>query len=548
MASAPGFPPDGETPSPGSEARRTSRPDATRGVLPALGGPRGVARPGARGDGERNRRRGQRGLRSTWRAGTGGPLEGESLAALFAAGAAELLERVAARGPSRATAGAPAGRVRDRAAPLGPAAAGPGVLGREARRLRFRRHGGAPSRAGRGGPRDDPRRRPGRGLLRPARRGARRHAADGDGRRRPPRRGRAPRVRTLAVRAGGAPAEPFTYDLRGAPCEQVVGRVPCVFPSRVAELFPEDHVLSQSGLSSYVGVPLDHGGRQPARPPRGPLPAAAPRRRVGRARPRALRGAGRRGDRATGGAHRRRSGARRRADGSSRRSPSASTAIASRGAAGSSSSERTRPPTRSSASTTGSSSGGRSRRPSRPSSERAFPRRTGGPRPRESPWRSEEVTYADGRIAGAFLVQAFQTAPVGDGGGVPRHHGAPARRGGAARAGSAPREAQPDPEDLRARPGDPRRGAGAGRADRARLRGARRGPRLRLRLGRPAGRAGERGPPRGRVPALRPGVLPDRPQDSPRRPVVRKGGFPQGNGGPGRLRYRRDWSVRSARR
>ena len=63
-------------------------------------------------------------------------------------------------------------------------------------------------------------------------------------------------VRTLAVWADGGPAEPFTYALRGAPCEQVVGRVPCVFPSRVSELFPEDLLLSQNGLSSYVGVPL----------------------------------------------------------------------------------------------------------------------------------------------------------------------------------------------------------------------------------------------------------------------------------------------------
>ena len=63
-------------------------------------------------------------------------------------------------------------------------------------------------------------------------------------------------VRTLAFRMDGAAGEPFTYDLKGAPCERVVGRVPCVFPSHVAELFPEDAVLAQNGFSSYVGVPL----------------------------------------------------------------------------------------------------------------------------------------------------------------------------------------------------------------------------------------------------------------------------------------------------
>lgn len=64
------------------------------------------------------------------------------------------------------------------------------------------------------------------------------------------------RVRSLAVRRDGEPAEPLRYALRGAPCEAVVGLVPCVFPSRVAELFPEDVVLAERGFSSYVGVPL----------------------------------------------------------------------------------------------------------------------------------------------------------------------------------------------------------------------------------------------------------------------------------------------------
>lgn len=70
-------------------------------------------------------------------------------------------------------------------------------------------------------------------------------------------------VRTLAVWSDGARAEPFTYELRGAPCERVVGRIPCVFPSRVAELFPEDSMLSGNGLSSYVGVPLTSVGGRP---------------------------------------------------------------------------------------------------------------------------------------------------------------------------------------------------------------------------------------------------------------------------------------------
>ena len=107
-----------------------------------------------------------------------------------------------------------------------------------------------------------------------------------------------------------------------------------------------------------------------------------------------------------------------------------------------------------------------------------------------APWRSEEVTYADGRIAGAFLVQAFQTAPSEM---AAAFLDITARR----RAEEALREREARLERLNrilrtvgARPGDPRRGAGAGRPDRARLRGARRGSGLRLRLGRPAGRSG----------------------------------------------------------
>ena len=64
------------------------------------------------------------------------------------------------------------------------------------------------------------------------------------------------RVRTLAVHAAGAPGEPFTYDLHGAPCERVVGREPCVFACDVARLFPEDRVLAERSFASYAGVPL----------------------------------------------------------------------------------------------------------------------------------------------------------------------------------------------------------------------------------------------------------------------------------------------------
>ena len=71
------------------------------------------------------------------------------------------------------------------------------------------------------------------------------------------------RIRTLAVRAGDELAASFTYDLRGAPCERVVGREPCVFACDVARLFPEDRMLAERGLSSYAGVPLTGADGRP---------------------------------------------------------------------------------------------------------------------------------------------------------------------------------------------------------------------------------------------------------------------------------------------
>ena len=39
-------------------------------------------------------------------------------------------------------------------------------------------------------------------------------------------------VHTIAVSAGGEPAEPFTYQLRGTPCEKAVNGDVCVFPTQ----------------------------------------------------------------------------------------------------------------------------------------------------------------------------------------------------------------------------------------------------------------------------------------------------------------------------
>ncbi len=69
-------------------------------------------------------------------------------------------------------------------------------------------------------------------------------------------------VHTVAACADGAPVANFSYALRGAPCETVVGQRACVYTERVAERFPDDRALAQKGIEAYAGMPLaDSAGR-----------------------------------------------------------------------------------------------------------------------------------------------------------------------------------------------------------------------------------------------------------------------------------------------
>jgi PAS domain S-box-containing protein len=70
------------------------------------------------------------------------------------------------------------------------------------------------------------------------------------------------RIRTLAVWADGEYAEDFEYDLAGTPCHGVVGRELCFHADGVQKQFPEDHLLVELAVESYLGAPLfDSGGR-----------------------------------------------------------------------------------------------------------------------------------------------------------------------------------------------------------------------------------------------------------------------------------------------
>lgn len=64
------------------------------------------------------------------------------------------------------------------------------------------------------------------------------------------------KVRTLALWAKGSLVDNFEYYLKGTPCENVVGEKICYYSMKVAELFPEDYLLVEMGVESYLGVPL----------------------------------------------------------------------------------------------------------------------------------------------------------------------------------------------------------------------------------------------------------------------------------------------------
>jgi PAS domain S-box-containing protein len=63
-------------------------------------------------------------------------------------------------------------------------------------------------------------------------------------------------IDTMAVYAHGELSNNISYDLSGAPCENVVGKTCAVYPENVQLLFPEDHLLVELGVDSYIGVPL----------------------------------------------------------------------------------------------------------------------------------------------------------------------------------------------------------------------------------------------------------------------------------------------------
>ncbi len=63
-------------------------------------------------------------------------------------------------------------------------------------------------------------------------------------------------VMTKAVWAHDTIVDNFVYELSHTPCQHVVGREICIYPTRVQASFPKDEMLQELGVESYLGVPL----------------------------------------------------------------------------------------------------------------------------------------------------------------------------------------------------------------------------------------------------------------------------------------------------
>src|SRR5262249_28640813 len=66
--------------------------------------------------------------------------------------------------------------------------------------------------------------------------------------------GKTNRVRTLAAFVEGGRPEAFEFPLAGSPDAVVASGTPCMYPSAVREMFPEDPVLRDLEAEAWVGV------------------------------------------------------------------------------------------------------------------------------------------------------------------------------------------------------------------------------------------------------------------------------------------------------
>ncbi len=64
------------------------------------------------------------------------------------------------------------------------------------------------------------------------------------------------RVKIIGGFGIGKPLEPMEFDLDYTPCQEVIGKETCVYPSKAQKLFPKDKLLKEMGAEGYAGIPL----------------------------------------------------------------------------------------------------------------------------------------------------------------------------------------------------------------------------------------------------------------------------------------------------
>jgi len=69
-------------------------------------------------------------------------------------------------------------------------------------------------------------------------------------------------IKTVSFFSKNKIADNFEYQLKGSPCENIVGKSLDIYEKNVAEIFPEDVALTKMGIEGYAGAPLlDTSGR-----------------------------------------------------------------------------------------------------------------------------------------------------------------------------------------------------------------------------------------------------------------------------------------------
>ncbi len=63
-------------------------------------------------------------------------------------------------------------------------------------------------------------------------------------------------IKTYSICADGKILENVAYTVKGTPCENIIDQSGCTYPDSVQQQFPQDILLKQMGVVSYIGMPL----------------------------------------------------------------------------------------------------------------------------------------------------------------------------------------------------------------------------------------------------------------------------------------------------